>query len=810
MSRPGGATVSSIALFVALIAPSTFVATAALAEDDTSMSVEAAAPRIEEQIVADAPEDAESNDVDDDVESLAAAVKGRGALEVYPEILASIDDGNIALRAALADSATRATASGQLLDLQRRRSALRLATFLQLPPGEQQHYEGVSAGAIAQLQREARQVALAATHLVFVGFPQLLEQWRNPGADRLTSLLIHIGALVLLIALAFFVAARGTSLWRRARVAAASIRSRTLARLGATWCGVASALWTPIVLIVAVAVVEVIVADLAHFGVIVVLFVWLRGWAWLRLVVAIVVEVIHWLAATPLGGLSAVTTQRVFSSVRLAGRAALVIVVANAISEVALGKGALYRLSAGAAWIAAGVVAIVLVRRWQDDIANRYLALRPTGALADAVRKSREHWYGFFVGLSALVIVFLQAVSSLVRRFLLGFDQTRKALAFVFRRRLEREAKSRAPDAVAQPLPESVAAALSEQPDVDDTDLVADRHAADIARLRKAVTTWQQERDRVGTALLVGLAGHGKTTWVRTALAGLRERDVAELPVTTVQLRSRLRSVAALYRTFGAAFDAETDTFEEVVTVVKAEAPRLIVIDDLHNLLLRGDPDHRVWDAFSKLVGAISDSAFILATIDSIAVRHLDWAGLGGALFRERFELRPWTEAEIEVLLTRRVDRTGYTVRYDDLVVARVDDADRDLRLLATAREYARLIWDFAEGSPAVALDAWKRSLHLHDDGELHVRLFRQPDEALLERTETDARFVLATVFWNENVTAAEAARGLSMPTEHVATHLERFREVGILVREHQRYRVTTAWWSMVLRFLRRKHFINA
>jgi DNA-binding IclR family transcriptional regulator len=99
--------------------------------------------------------------------------------------------------------------------------------------------------------------------------------------------------------------------------------------------------------------------------------------------------------------------------------------------------------------------------------------------------------------------------------------------------------------------------------------------------------------------------------------------------------------------------------------------------------------------------------------------------------------------------------------------------------------------------------------LHLHDDKTLQVRLFHQPDEQFLERSTETARFVLAAVAWNENVTAEEAARGLGVARDVVVNLLERFREGGVLVCEHQRYRIATPWWSVVWRFLRRKHLIT-
>ena len=749
----------------------------------------------------------------DDVATLRAAVAERGADAVYPEILTAIDDGNLTI-AQLLTAEDRAVAVPPAISAQRRRSDLRLEVFAQLSPTAHHVHEGLSTAALDQLRREARQVTLEVTALVVVTLPTMLEQWREPTSLQMTSLLVHLGLLLLTALGAALIANRGEAGLRHAQVWLARTKtSRAVMRAGTTLLGALAALWGPLMGIVAVAIVGAIVDDIAHFGAVVVALVWARGWAWLRLGVAVVVQLIRWLAATPLGGLSPATTQRVTSSVRFAGRAALVIVVAVTISEITLGRGALYTLSTRATWVAVVVVAVVLLRRWQADIARRYLELRPTGPLADAVRGSQHRWFGFFVGLTAFLFVVVQAMSSLVRRFLLGFDQTRKALAFIFRRRLEREARNRGfADDAARPLPAAVTAVLAEDAAAD-VDTAVDRFAADITRLRASIDRWRADHDRVGAAVLVGLPGHGKSTWLRAAL-----RDIDFLPRTSILLRGRLHSVQALHRTIAAALRADiaiaddVDDLDGVIAALRADGrQRLIVIDDLHNLLLRGDPDRRVWRAFEEFIRAAAAQAYVVATIDTLAEQHLRWANVDvGHIFRERFILRSWTDAEIEALLTARLRRSGHHVRYDDLLVARVDDAERDLRLMATAQEYARLIWDFAEGSPAVALDAWRRSLHLHDDGYLHVRLFRQPDERQLEVAGQTARFVLAAVAWNENVTVEEAARSLAVPVDVVEAILERFREQGVLLCEQQRYRIATSWWSMVWRFLRRKHLITA
>src|SRR5690606_17913655 len=114
------------------------------------------------------------------------------------------------------------------------------------------------------------------------------------------------------------------------------------------------------------------------------------------------------------------TSARVLRSLQLIGRTALAIVVFLTISETILGRGYLYLLVAGFAWICALPIAAILIRWWRESIADAYLVFREQGSLADAVRSSRRRWYGFFVAAAAVAILLIALVGRFIRRFVLG------------------------------------------------------------------------------------------------------------------------------------------------------------------------------------------------------------------------------------------------------------------------------------------------------------------------------------------------------------------------------------------------------
>lgn len=729
----------------------------------------------------------------------------------YDHTLDAIDAGNAALADALQNGQ-----SAQVLALvqQQQRLFRERSTLAQaLSTERQQKNATLSPASFAELRREGVFVALSSVATVGVTLPGYLQRLQHSATVERVSVLAHLLASLLVVGVTVWLANAGTAALHRARVGVARRSGdRALLTVVTHLLSAAAQLCSPVVGVCAVSGLAAIFSDVSDDNAVQLTLMVLRCITWMRVVVALLVLAVEALAMTPLGGVSPTILQRVRHSLLVVGRVAVTawLVVHWCVAQLDSGLVVtLVRLGAGA-FVVVTLVLVVLVRL-RAEITARYLQHHPAGPLAAGLVGQQGRAFGVVLAAAALGVVAVRSLVEALRRFALGFSETRRALAYVFRRQLERNAKQH-PMPPARPLPAMVVDALSDAPteDADELREIAGRFAADLDRLERSVTTWSAHRDRVGAAVLVGLPGYGKSTWLHCALDRLSS---TKLGVTRVQLRSRLHSAPALFRTLAQALSlpASDDTLPELVEALRRRnTPQLLVVDDLQNLLLRGDPDRRVWRAFEAFIHAASPWVYVLATIDALAEQHLRWSHVDvDHVFRERFSLSPWSDADVEHLLRRRIARTGFQVRYDELLVATIDGVEREARVLATAREYARLIWDFAEGCPAVALDAWQRSLHLHDDKTLQVRLFQQPDEQFLERSTETARFVLAAVAWNENVTAEEAARGLGVDRDVVVNLLERFREGGVLVCEHQRYRIATPWWSVVWRFLRRKHLIT-
>lgn len=576
------------------------------------------------------------------------------------------------------------------------------------------------------------------------------------------------------------------------------IRRRVLATPLAALLAVVAALLGELLFLGVVLALPALAGSLSRSPVLAALYDVLVAYAVYRLAIAAVHRGIA--RAAGVAKLDETSSAKILRSVRVVGRYALAVTVFLVLSRAVLGRGYLYHLASRFAWLGAIPIAAVLIRWWRDDISARYLGVRDTGLLADAVRRTRKSWYGFFVAVAAFMVVLASFVAGSARRFVLSFEQSRKALAYLFRWRLERHADDRIATHEAVELPAEVGDLLVDAP-VAGESYALDRFPG-MARFEATLAAWSA-RGGLGAFLVVGRTGYGKTSWLNAAAT-----RAGEIPIARIALDAR-PTAAALAQVLAAPLgcDGATD-LAALAAALRAGPRRLVLVDDIQNLFQRGVGMLATWKAFAELVAATGDRVFWLAAIAHHPFEYLAWARRGDDVFRDVVHLPPWTEIEIAELLGKRTQQTGWEPIYEDLVVDRLEGADAT-QLLSTGQDYMRLIWDYSEGSPRVALHCWAGSLVPDEDHHLRVRLFRRPDASLLEKLEEAPKFILAGVVWHENVALDDAVRSLRFPRRTCEDAIVRLCDRGVLREQGGHYRVSVPWWPAVIRYLRRKHLIE-
>ncbi len=685
------------------------------------------------------------------------------------------------------------------------RAMIRLLDYL--PPEKYALVLGFGSEGIAQLRREVTHLGLA-IRWYRIRQRKLPERIIESLRDTYTLLEVFTttAQLVVLFAIALIVIRRRKSLFERLRANLVRVLRRAyLVRPLQAFLAALAHLTPGLTALLVLVVTWRRLSGLHEVAELQIIYEILFAYTLYRLCLTAAHRGVAWMIRRRVGPRSENFHTRLYRSLRLIGRTVLLVIVLLTTSRYVLGTGHLYRLVAGFAWLGSIPIALYLIRKWQDDIASGYLRFRDRGALADAVRSTRVHWYGFFVALAAVVILLLVGSWRLVQGFILGFDQSRRALAFFFRRRLERHASEVSSVGMVNELPSDLVSALRLDA-TSDARLVVD-HFPQLEAFHRQFDDWKASHDIIGAVLVVGDAGYGKTSWLKAATLALEYK-----PFDVVKLDRRLLSQRQVLQCLARGLEAPEEAANTLVSLsnwLRAGPRRLIMLDDTHLLYLRGVGTFQAWSLLMDLIERTGTHVYWVCTMGKHPYDYLTWARRGQEVFRSTIHLGAWSEQDIAALIHQRVEAAGYDVLYDDLIVDRVEGVEAKAQLVSTEREYSRLIWDYADGSPKVALHCWRNSLVLDKQKRVRVRLFRRPTESLLEQLSSQQQFLLATLCWHESLTVAEAMQSMRYPRILCQDTYTLLKEWGVLeTLEGARYQVTTPWLRAVNRYLRRHHLL--
>ena len=526
------------------------------------------------------------------------------------------------------------------------------------------------------------------------------------------------------------------------------------------------------------------------------------SYAWYRLVIAAAHHVLAHAAMPGRGQIPAEMSVRIMRSIRLVGRYALAIIVIVTVSPRVLGRGYLYHLAIDFAWLGAVPIAFVLIGRWRQDIADAYLASYPEGRLAQAVRNTSERPVGFFIVVVSFAVVFAHGATRYASTTLMQLDQTRRALAFLFRRRLEKQAATvgygRTDPADFTP---AIVEALTEAPATGDLTL---DHFPELSSVAELLGRWSS--GGLGRPVaLVGERGIGKTTWLTRLQDSLPRLDVMRL-----DLERRLHDESDLAGYLSSAFElGEMSSVREFVRARNEGPKRVVLLDQGQNLVLRAMGGMVAYEAFMNVLMLTAPSTFWVVSFSRYAWRHIETLYAKRNVYGTEVRLEGWTEERIGDLLTTRMRAAGVRAAYHDLVPPDVQPAERTAELARTTQRYHRLLWDYAGGNPRVALHFWLRSLVPDGDEKVRVRLFAAPEADDLELLEDESRFILASLTAHENLTLEEVARATGYVAGACEATLAFLRASGIVELGDGRYRITSHYNRATQAFLHRKHLLQ-
>jgi hypothetical protein len=478
--------------------------------------------------------------------------------------------------------------------------------------------------------------------------------------------------------------------------------------------------------------------------------------------------------------------------------AALLLQVTNAV----VGAGVLYAAVRGGVLLAGALLFLVLVARWRTDIVEVYLDGWGDSRLAQTIGAYRERWFSLPLAVAALAAVAARAVVILARDFALGFEQTRKALAYLFQIRVERQAKERGQRAFdLDAVPADCREALADRP--------CDTPAWTVDRFAEQAPVVQRITEGHPLSILVSSpGGGGLTTWLMRL-----SKSLEGVHLLNVTPQERWRSAERVISDVANALDVDTPepTVSDIVAAVRRiDAPVVFVVDELERAFTRRIGGYA---PLSSLISLMSETEFTCSWIvggRSNAVTFLERVRGLSASFDRQIALPPWSEEAVRELVQKRMRACKVELSFEDLLLQEVDATSEEARERQTEHAYLRMLWNVAEGNPRTVLHLWQRSLSPDGKGGLRVHLHDAPSPDVLEALPVQERFLLHALVLMRALSPAEMAVTCNQPVSRARAHVARGLEIGLYAIDSDGLvTIQPHFFQTVLRFLRRKNLLN-
>jgi hypothetical protein len=495
------------------------------------------------------------------------------------------------------------------------------------------------------------------------------------------------------------------------------------------------------------------------------------------------------------GATRARMARQTIASLRLVYGYVLLGYVGLGVAERLVGRGYLYGTGVTLGWIGAGVVLLLLVRGWAVDVTTAHANRYPAGFVARRLAGRDAFLLRALLTPAAAVQLAVAGAGAAINELALRFEQSRLAVTYFARRRLARSANG--PEVALEAFPEALRRTLSGRAPPE-----AAQEVPHYPQLDEVLA--HLEEDRGLTVALIGERGIGKTSWMH-ALA--RRGD---LGVSPIEVPDTLFEPPAVCRWLSRALGIEPlESVDAICAHIDEEAVRRVVLLDLcQNLVLRVIGGTRALETLVEVAARTQDHVVWVCSFSRFTWMYLERSWQGQDLFEVQVELRPWPEERIVELVKRRMAAAGAEASFTSLLVERLEGSALEDALLRTEEEYLRLLWDYADGNPRVALHFWLRSLVPVDGGPYRVRLFEAPDDDELEKLHDQSRFLLAALLLHENLTVHDASKTVGLEPSRCAALFAYLEAQGFIEEDGRAFRIRTHWYRAIVRHLRVKRLL--
>lgn len=276
-----------------------------------------------------------------------------------------------------------------------------------------------------------------------------------------------------------------------------------------------------------------------------------------------------------------------------------------------------------------------------------------------------------------------------------------------------------------------------------------DREPLMAKKILETVNCWLKDQSHEDLVVLVGSRGIGKSTSLKMMFDEIKSDNKFFAWVSP-----KIYSEEDLFAWLSKKLGVRLSSIEDFIQMELALDNKIVImVDDIHNLFVGRIGGFKAYRLFMEIISLKTTKIFWCLTANSHAWTYLK--GVFGAehFYGQVYEMRMWTDFEIQNLIIARHKATGYARSFDKAISAY---GTGDLFGEKVETQFFRLLWGQARGNPRSALMYWISAVSQVNDSEIHVGVPKFINSSVISNMSTDALLVLAGIAKHDSLTVEE------------------------------------------------------
>lgn len=441
---------------------------------------------------------------------------------------------------------------------------------------------------------------------------------------------------------------------------------------------------------------------------------------------------------------------------------------------------------------------LIEARKWKEEIWSLSDNTLPDWALS-YVKKYKEGFLSLFitptVAAISLVLIFIHFLTD----WLFNFDFFKRIHSEIFKKRLQ-DASKKAHQSKSGGIPREYKDFFSLDHLMEKEAFVASEEDY-LKQILSHIDRWIKKEIEEDGFVLLGGKGIGKSV--------LLEKVFENLPCENKKLISvppKITSKTSLFSFLSQQLGAEVQNINDILEYDKSlKEPQINLFDNAQNLFLGTPHGFDAYEALLDIVNLQTTKLFWFFTFNKRSWDHLQGIFGSNHIFGKVLEIKPWSDIEVQQLILKRHNLSGYRIEFDHVIKAFQNEMNEGPQL---ETQFFRLLWGQARGNPRAAMTLWLSSLRMIGDKHLKVGVPEFKKVRGLSEADDDTLFVYAAIVRHENLSLKELLMVTHIKESSVKRAIKFGEDFGIIENQKSRFRITPSTQYSVNSFLLGKNFI--